>query len=522
MLHNIVVFFDTLAFVYLCFLAGNLFFRFIKIDFTSRYKRVIYPIMIGYGIFGIIGLFLGITGWFNASILRLFSILILIFSADAIKDHFHFLKRNASPKVFFTYLRQLYATNTGLKLIITAWLLANFLIVFMPITGHDTLDYHLPIIFNLLNEGKLTFSNNIPSYTYLPVFGEIVYAIPMVIFGNLNEPFVFQVLQYGVLLLFLGLIYDFLRSRMESQFLNLISLLLTLSIMDFQRELLHGGYIDVFAFLFGIASLLLIIESCGGEETSKDNLTLSAFFLGIALSIKFFALIFTAINLLFLILTMYRRVKIGEAIAFLSKYIGIAFAISGFWYIKNAFVFGNPVFPMFSDTEFNSSVGMFLMDRTLLNFFLFPFYRYGQWFIQEVESSSRLVVLGYFIMLYLITLVIAFIDRKKINLTDIILFAAIHLYLAALFLTSHQYRFLLPVVILLPIFLTLMTDKLYSYLSSILKKDTYQRLLKSSLIVFNIIFIFIFLANIRYFYAKWYYFIGTYTRDEYVEEIGGQ
>lgn len=480
MWHNLGIFSAALLFIYFSRLGGSFFSR-----------HPVYSILAGYGVFGLAGLFLGLSGLFQPLYLWVFAAVLLILSRKQIASDIGFIKNFS--------LRPLFQDNLFLKVLLGLWLLTNFLIVFVPITGHDTLSYHLPIIRDLIQTGRLTFTSEIQQYDFLPVLGEIFYAVPLALFGNTSDPYIFQLLQYSVLILFLILIHNFLKDKIQNKFLIWAALLMILSIMDFQREILHGGYVDVLAYLFGIASTLLIIQ--------QGPFYLSALFLGFSLSVKYLALFFGAMNGLFM---LFSRVKLKTVL-----YYGlIVLVIAGFWYGKNLIIYGNPIYPMFSKPEFSEAVGWFLTDRTFANFLVFPFVRYGQWFVQAVETSSRLIALLYFAALYLLVLFFIFL-RKQFTRPEVLLFLFIEIYLLFLFFTSHQYRFLLPAVIMLPPLLALLGDKLLG----VINRPIFTKLSKLALAL--AVFL-VFLGNFHYFHVKYFYLLGQYTREEYILEIGGQ
>src|SRR3989344_1375611 len=221
---------------------------------------------------------------------------------------------------FQAYLRRyicgFFLSRSFLKSVFIFWVLANFLLAFSPITGNDSLMYHVPIMFDIVNREEATFSPDIDGfYGYLPVFAEITYAVPIAIFGEhsgfvkppgrkIDVPpdiYVFQLVQYSVLVLFLGLFYFFLKNFVADKLFIFGALFFTAGIFDLQRELLHAGYIDVFTFLFAIASTLLIIQAFRENNPSKKFL-LSSIMFGLALGMKYLALIFGLINFIFIMI----------------------------------------------------------------------------------------------------------------------------------------------------------------------------------------------------------------------------
>lgn len=539
-LHNLIITLESAVFIYLSYLAGSFFLRRLGLNLTASIKRIAYSIIAGYGLFALVGMVLAIFGFFDQLWLWGFALLVILISIREIKGHFQIITKGlpfvSKGQPFGAWFKE----YPILKVIIVLWVFANFLIVFVPLTGHDTLDYHLPIMRDIIQEGRYTFSETVnPSYTYLPVLGETFYAVSMELFANFTDPFVFQILQYSTIVLFLLLIYDFLRPHLRSELWALVAVLGVMAIFDFQRELLHGGYVDVFTYLFGLTSFFLIVSIASAKtpdvETpdvevpkhrvfgvSHSELLLSGFFLGLALGVKYLAGVFALINLLVLFLGFWRQ-KAGFRLVLnnLVPYFGVAALVAGFWYLKNLVVFANPVHPMFTSSQFSQDVGMFLLDRNFLNFLIFPFVRYGQWFVQAVETSSRLVVLGYFVLLYPLIVLLLFL-RRRLSSLELTLFAFIEIYLLALFLFSHQYRFLLPAVIVLPALLALLADGLYDLIRE-RRQRIYRPFLKLTLVGLNLIFLAAFLyGNFHYFYVKYFYLVGYYDKAEYILEIGGQ
>lgn len=521
LLHNVGITARVALFTYAAYLAGALILRRLRIVGDDRFFFRTYACLAGFAAFGWAGMVLAALGIFTASALWLVLASVALIGRRDIARHLEVAAAWVKSRERKGRVRRFFAEHGFLKGVILAWLLLNLLIVFVPITGHDTLDYHLPIIQSIVAEGRLTFDPSIPSYPHLPVMGEILYAIPMALFGNNTEPFTFQLFQYLALPFMLLIVYDLLRGALRERFLGFASLLGILAIMDFEREVLHGGYVDVYAFLFGMGSFFLILKRGSQGELRKPELYLSALLLGASIGVKYTGFFFGAANALFFCIYFMRRKEFVDFFRNALWYGGIAAIVGGYWYLKNAIIFGNPVYPMFSDAQATANVGFFLFDRTFLNFLMFPFVRYGQWFVQEVETSSRLVVLGYFILAYLL---IAFflVRREKIGTLAISLFVFIELYLVFLFFSSHQYRFLIPGTIALPPLLALLADRFYERARRLWSERVFQRLMRFSLVLVHIATLFLLIANIHYFEVKFRYLTGYYDQEEYILEIGGQ
>ncbi|MEK7554524.1 MAG: hypothetical protein AAB518_00870, partial [Patescibacteria group bacterium] len=406
--HNLGVFLSALAFTYLSFITGLLVFRAIGLQFSDKMKQGLFAVVTGYGIWGCIGLALAGIGFFNQFTLWIAAIAVILVSIPVIRSNFKSSISFIRSGFFLSSLKNWFREYGFLKGVIIAWLFVDLFIMFVPLTGHDTLDYHFPIIQDLIREERFTFSASLGGYSYLPVLGETLYATGMVLFGNTTEPFVFQVFQYGMLIFFPLLFYAFLKDRVRHPMLAILGSWGVLSLMDFAREAFHGGYVDLFAFLFGMASVLLVLDIVSSGKLRRPELWLSAILLGFALGVKYTAFFFGAVDAMLIVwFLMKERARIGEWTRNIFPFAGLTMLVSGFWYIKNLLVFGNPVYPLGSDTEWFGAINYFLFDRTILNYFLFPFARYGQWFVQDNETSSRLVVLGVFILLSLTLFVFA-------------------------------------------------------------------------------------------------------------------
>lgn len=515
---NLLVLLESALFIYVAYAAGEAILRFCGFHPATKIKRAVYPVLIGYAVFANAGLILALAGLFNPAALRITFFAALLFSARTILSHIRVFAR-------LNFARQNlggpFAEYPFWKGLIALWLFINLFIVFVPITGWDARDYHLPIINDIIAKGRADFTTAIPSYHYLPVLAEIFYAVPIAVFGEAGAPYVFQFLMYSVLPLLAALVYDFLRDRLADRRLALAAPLLILSLFDFQREIMHAGYIDVLVFVFAVASTLLLIEAAAERRIRAGELVLSAVFLGVALSMKYLALFSLATNGILLVVFSWRsRYGIGWLVRRGSVYVLILAAIAGYWYVRNAVWFANPVYPMFSSSEFTGAVENLIAERTPLNFLAFPFARFGRWFFDPDETSSRLVPLAYFGALYVL-LPLALALRRRLRAAEVFLLLAVGLWLFFSFLTSHQIRFLLPAVLLLVPLLVLLTDGILEAIRErrVRVGSALRRLTAG---VLGVLFIATFLGNFHYFQIRFLYAFGIYTEEQYIGSIGSQ
>lgn len=523
MTHDIFIFIETLAFVYLSFLAGDLLFRRIGHTLSPERNRPAYAIMLGMGAFGVTGLLLGLAGSLTPLHLQLFMLVILAASRHTLVAHARLLRSHASPAALAGLIRQMFREHTFFKLIILFWLVLNFWLAFVPITAHDTKSYHLPIITDMQARARITFSREIFEYGWMPVMGEIIYAIPTIAFANTEAPFVFQILQYGAFLLLLVVINGFLRDTIRYPFVRFGAIIGVLSIFDLQREALHGGYTDMFVYLFGIASLLLLIEGCGRRSIRSPAIALSAVFLGIALGVKHTAGFIAVTNYMILIVGMMKNhTGVRKILLYGATYSLIILAIAGFWYGKNAIVYGNPLYVGGSELYAARMAETLVVERTPLNLLLFPYYKFGPHAHNNSLSSTKFIILGYFILVYAALAGALLLARKKIALTEVLLFASIHIQLILIFFQSHHTRYMLPAIIILPVVLALFLDKAYEFFDEIVSRSAARAALRIPHICLAIACVALFLGNIRYFYVRVLYKTGVLNEQEYIKKIGSQ
>ncbi|MFY9462684.1 MAG: hypothetical protein WAP52_00675 [Candidatus Sungiibacteriota bacterium] len=523
MAHNLLILIETLAFVYLSFLAGDLVFRLAGRALAAERLRGAYAVMLGAGIFGMMGLLLGLVGSLTPLHLRLFMLVILAASRQTIADHARILWSHASPTALAGLVRPILREHAFFKLLIFFWLAFNFVLAFVPITAHDTKSYHLPIITDLQTQARITFSPEILEYGWMPLMGQIMYAVPTIAFANTTAPFVFQIMQYGALVLLIIIINEFLRDKIRYLFLRFGAILFILAIFDLQREALHGGYTDMFVYLFGITSALLLIEGCCRGRFHSPSITLSAIFLGVALGVKQTALFIAATNYLFLLIGMVKNhAGTKKIISHLAIYSLIVLLIAGFWYARNAIIYEDPLYVGGVELHAGRMAETFVIERTPLNMILFPFYKFGPNERNNSISSSKFIVLGYFILVYTAVAGAVLFARKKIALPEILLFAASHIQLMLIFFQSHHTRYLLPAIIILPIILVLFLDKIYGLINEVMNRGKYRTLIRISRLCLGIVCFIFFIGNIRYFYVRVLYKTGVLNKQEYIKKIGSQ
>jgi hypothetical protein len=528
-------------FLYLALLLGGVLLRALRVSFDSALERGAYAIITGLGVWGLVGFALAVFGLFTQALLSAAAVLVLILARRDIAAHIRALRSFCAPggaqraKAYFL-------SHTGFKLLILVWLATNAALIFVPLTGHDTLDYHYTIIDGIARNRGLAPGL---SLTPIPFFGEIVYAVPTALFSDtgtltsgpgernaIDGPFAFQLVQWSTMPLLLMVLYGAARRFLRQSFLPFVLVLFVLSLMDLWREVFHGGYIDMLAYLFGAASVLVLFRvSAASRENNKlrdircpavlSAVTLAGILLGFALAVKYHALFFAlAGGALLLAALRSERLSLRAARQTLLVFVLAALLIPSFWYLKNTFTYGNPIYPMFSDSQATNDVSNFLADRSVKNFFAFPYIRYAGWFTSEYESSSRLITFGYFILFALLAPITLLLQKRWSRPTVLAIFLFLALYTMT-FLTSHQHRFLLPSQVFLAFALTFLIDERFSWLAT-RRFRIYPLVRRLAPILLSLVFFVVFLGNIHYFYVRWQYMLGILDTQGYIADIGSQ
>jgi len=535
-------------FLYLALLLGGALLRALRASFASRLEHAAYAITVGLGAWGLIGFSATVLGIFTPLFLWTAAICVLIFGRHDVRRHAHALRQLLKPGGA-QQIKARFLSYTALKLLILLWLTLNAALIFVPLTGHDTLDYHFPIIESIARNEGLSFGLE---STPIPFFGEIIYAIPTALFGEegalikgpgeknaIEGPFVFQLVQWSTMPLLLIVLFGAAQRHLRQSFLPFMLVLLVLSLMDLWREVFHGGYVDMLAYLFGAVSVLLLFKAAADPHKTSaalrppsaqmlnigcltvSNVALAGVLLGFALAVKYHGLFFAATGGVLLILALRQtRTPLREARRAIIAFMLAALVVCSFWYLKNTFTYGNPVYPFFSDAQATSDVNTFLADRTVKNFFAFPYLRYAGAFTQENESSSRLIIFGYFILFTLLVPATLLLQKRwpRPTVLAVVLFLAFY---TMTFLTSHQHRFLLPSQIFLAFALTFLIDERFSWLAT-RRFRLYQIPRRLAPVLLPLIFFIVFLGNIHYFYVRWQYFLGILDTQGYIADIGSQ
>ena len=430
---NLVYVMQSAVFIYFSYLSGKIIIKLLKIEADSKILRLAYPLMLGYGLIGNFGLLLAVLGLFKAVYFYLLFAFIIILSRKELAAHFHKIIGLIKQKEEIKNLCQHFLKNNiVLKIIIFLWIAFYFLISFLPSSmGSDGLAYHLPFAFDIIEKGKIVFPLlDSSAYGHLPLLAEIFYAIPILLFKNI---IVFKILQFSTSLLLLLVLHNFTVKIIKNKILIYLLIAGFLSLMPFQSAALAGGFTDAPAFLYGLASFLILVNifiKKNSDEYNYGEFLLSAVFLAFCLSIKYIAFFFAVLNGLLLLSIIFSRKK--SAIKIVALYAAPIFLLSGFWYLKNFILTGNPLYPIsfFTKDEITQGLEEYLvLDRKLTNFFIFPFLVFGRDTILKLPFAFYNACL--FAFMYLAGLFLA--TKKRLAALELTLFGFIEIYLLLFF-----------------------------------------------------------------------------------------
>lgn len=449
--------------IYTSYLAGRIFCdQFTLLQEQGAAKKIIYSTGIGYGILGVLGLFLGLSKLFMPASFIVMTIGIAILSRKTIRDH---IKKIRQTRVFFLleHIQNFYSEHGLIKVVVTVWLILYAAISLLPsaMNPSDGLYYHLPFAMEFVQNTGISFPiRNELAYGHLPLFTEIFYGIPISVFHNFVS---FKIVQFATFFFLVALLVGFATRYVANKIFAWILFVLLLANMPLVKSALEGGMIDIFTMFFGFVALVSITEAIidrQTETTAHKSFILASIFLGLALSTKYIALFFVLICWLFLLFFYLKNnLTLRKIAARLSLYFFITFTICGFWYVKNIIYTGSPFFPMFSSSVdgFTDAVNAFVLERTPLNFPLLPFFFFGK---EGMFLPYALITAGTFMSMYA-SIIFLFIKRR-IGTIEILLFVFIETYLFILFLTSHQIRFAIPALVGASVLLIFALDKISS------------------------------------------------------------
>ncbi len=470
--------------IYFSFLFGKKSIEWLQLEFPRK-AEAFYATALGFGWLGLVALIFSLFGQYKAiNFWLLFGVLIIV-SRRTIFAHIKLLISKDFYRNLLLKTKSWISEYTILRVIILLFISVYCLLSTVPsFISSDGIAFHLPIVLKIIDDGVMSIPLKGPftlepnlSYGYIPVLAELIYSIPILLFKNLIS---FKVLQISGLFLLIYPIVEFVSKKLKNKLSTLLLSVVLLSCMPLISYSLEGGMVEIFTFVFGILSTLLLVQMIVDDLPPKKIILASAIFVAFAASTKYIGLFYGVLNGLLLIYYFWeQRKSVRHSIKALSWFAVPPILIAGFWYIKNLIYIGNPVFPMLSKTytEFSDSVYAFVLPLHIWNFPLLPFSLFGQGMTFKLPFAFLTAV--YFGGAYLMTIYL--LSKKTLGKLEFILLGLAEVYLFLMFYMTHQLRFAIPAIIFICILFVLELDKIVDYQKKL------QRFYKPSVIIISVV-----------------------------------
>lgn len=448
-------------------------------------------ILIGLGSLGYIGLIVGLIGQFNNRVIFPILIVISVISFRRLYNYLSLLSRqivSISKSMKNDYLSLIYSSFIFFAL---GWL---YLAAMQPPVTVDELAYHLPeaqlIVASQtvpLNVGGHFFYGNIPKLM------EIIFAGAIIFSGYTLT----HALNFLFFLSFLLITGGLLIRRYGIQ-TSLVAILFILSFNDLTWNA-TVGYIDAASVALELSALLLALDWL--KTRARQTILISAVLIGLSLSIKYsalFTLIFIALIITWTTIREKRRFAVITKV--ILPFGLLAFLFSGFWYVKNFLLFGNPLYPLYfghkgvDEAQYLSLINAIQQfgPKTFENFLDIP----------KKYLVPFPLNLPVFFSLYLAPISVFIRKGRELHLPLFIYFSSYSIYW--FFLATHQKRFLMPAVIAALILTAILLTRL-------------NRKILLCLTVFAVSGLFIYFDTIQsYFADKTKYALGLESKSEFL------
>lgn len=304
-------------------------------------------LLLGMGIFGYLFFIIGIAGIFTKSLLIIAVSLCLILSvrntilllealAKNIRSLFRYLFKN-------TFKNFLAVISIAISILAVGTL---YLTSMQPPYTTDELAYHLPEALQMVNSHRIDINfGGHPFYGNLPKLMEIIFAYGKAVSSfQLSHALNFAIF-VGLLMVIFGVIKKYYGTTAAS-----LSVLLLTFFDDFTWNA-TVAHVDAAASAFEISAFLFILN--WSKERDGLSFFLSAFFIGLALSVKYSPIPTAVFILVFVIFFLIRRHRknLKAIIKKTTTFLLAAIAIGGFWYIKNLIIHKNPFYPLYFGHE---------------------------------------------------------------------------------------------------------------------------------------------------------------------------
>lgn len=234
----------------------------------------------------------------------------------------------------------------------------------------DEIAYHFPAMQEI-SKGKIAFpllQNSPYVYFYSPFskfYGSLPFAsesFASILYSMSNgNPASAHILYFVNFILFLLLINKFLINRFKINLRTTIIVDILILLNHGISVLVSSGLIDLNLAIYQFLSILVLIKS----KPRTDLLYLSIFFIAYAVGQKYTALYLVPVGLIYLCKSYLNLNNFKKVIMYSLPIFIIG---GGFWYLKNFYLYKNPIYPLYmghvgmSDLEYQKLMSSLIFD----------------------------------------------------------------------------------------------------------------------------------------------------------------
>ncbi len=273
-------------------------------------------------LFGIVGIFT--ANWFIASSV----IILLIFSRDILSSAQHFLTNFKSLLLSVSFVQ---IVNIAIIIFVGSALFYNS---FIPSEMADVWVYHIPIAENTIKHEQFQYplmEHNF--YGNIPAFVNVLFSVAMIKTPN----FAYASFVNGAIFLFFVMSFQGLFRRYNDYLLFIAIMIIGFS--NFFLGFATEPHTDLARSIFSCLAVVYLIFY---QRTSKQfYLYLFAITMGAAIATKYTEITSFVALIPFATFLIIKN----KHYKFFSYSALIMILIAGFWYLKNLFLYGNPVYP---------------------------------------------------------------------------------------------------------------------------------------------------------------------------------
>ena len=321
-------------------LAGRPIFRAFHLDGVGRGEETVFSLGLGSGFLSLLGLCLGLFGFFGPAQLR-WALGLVGLAAGALNLRLPIAKPRPSPAGP--------AQGSRSVIVVCAILLAglvaiDFLAAMFPLVYYDSLVYHfaLPKLY-LLSHRMIPTPLNV--YAGVPMNTEMLYAFGLAVGGEGAA----RLVPWGIGLTTLSAVILLARRYANLEGAMLAGVLL-LSCPMFTEQTWQG-LVEANWALFGLLAIYSLLAGSDEEAgPTPARVLLAGTFCGLAIGVKYNAVSLPIILATLLAIETIRRGEGGRrAFRGALALVAVSLALAAPWIVRNVWFYRNPVFPFFDE-----------------------------------------------------------------------------------------------------------------------------------------------------------------------------